>query len=471
MKIKKSIKYITIFLFVVSNVITLTAQLNIGDPGVTFDNTKNDPKYPFMQEWQKSGVEGGVPLRNSIPIKKELNPTNSDGLQNAIDNLNTNGEPSVILLKNGTYTIDKTIQLKSNVVLRGESRENVKLNVTIRYQRQRFEHKGALVLDDVEYVGIENLTMEYIPEKAITIYDDRNVDRNKWCGDRCFGNDPDGIKNMYVSFVMIEKKSENCWIDSCTLKNSGSNPININGNHNTFRNNFVDAAYNKGGGGAAYYAINGDYNLIVNERVRRIRHFAIQVGAKYNVVYDCDFEVDINFHNGDDGFNLIENNKIKSEQWRSWGAFASGGSQFGHKSPGKNNIIFNNEVSGKNNSERFSSVTKVFVFDQYSNPRELSPNPPSGGTFYPVVLDVTTLSTEDLVKDTTVKIYPNPFTAEFTVKNMEENSVVQVFSINGRLIVEKKIEEGNKIDLGNELRSRGIYFLRYNSQTFKIVKE
>ena len=470
MKIKKSIKYLIIFLVAVTNSNFINAQLNIGDPGVTFDNSKNDPAYPFMQEWQKSGVEGGVPFSSSIPVKLEVNPTDSDGLQSAIDNLNTNGELSVILLKNGTYDIDKTIQLKSNIILRGESRDNVKLDVTIRYQRRRFEHEGAFVLDEVEHVGIENLTMEYIPERPITIYDDRNVDRNRWCGNRCFGNDPDGLRNMYVSFIMIEKKSKNCWVDSCTLKNSGSNPINVNGRNNTFRNNFIDAAYNKGSGGAAYYAINGDYNLIVNERVRRIRHFSIQLGAKYNVVYGCDFEVDINFHNGDDGFNLIENNKVKSEQWRSWGAFASGGSQYGHKPPGENNIIFNNEVSGKNNSSRFSSVTKVFVFDQYSNPRELSSTPPSGGTFYPFVLNSNTLGTEDFVKNNEVKMFPNPFITELNIMNAQQDGLVEIFSIGGKLLIDKKVTVGESIQVGKELQS-GFYLLRYNNEVFKIIKK
>jgi len=106
----KQLQYFLLVLLTVS-VSKNYAQLKIGDPGITFDNSKNDPDYPFMEEWQKAGVENGIPARNTLTIKRELNSTDSDGIQNAINNLNTNGEISVILLKNGTYSIDKTVNI------------------------------------------------------------------------------------------------------------------------------------------------------------------------------------------------------------------------------------------------------------------------------------------------------------------------------------------------------------------------
>ncbi len=356
----------------------------IGDPNLSFDNSKNDPAYPYMSEWQKAGVQGGIPFRSSIPIKRRIDPTNSDGIQRAIDQTNTDGRPSVILLRRGTYTVDKPLKMKSNIILRGEDKNGVKLNVTIRSNGNR--SRTALEFRNVSKAALEDMSFEYIPPKSITLYDDRNVDRNKFCGDRCFGNNPGGERNMYVSFLKMDRGTKNCWVDNCNFKNSGTDPFEISANNNTFRRNFVDACFNKGGGGNGYYDIKGDYNLITDERVRRIRHFAIQNGAKYNVVIGCNFEVDVNFHNGDDGFNLVEGNVIKSERWRSWGAFASGGARFGHDRPGNNNIIFNNESSGRGSSADFSSDRKVFVFDQYSEPRLLNNNPPRGNTFYPVIL-------------------------------------------------------------------------------------
>ncbi|MDO6759009.1 T9SS type A sorting domain-containing protein [Tamlana sp. 2_MG-2023] len=360
------------------------AQKSIGDAGVSFDNSLNDPLYPFMNEWQKSGVEGGIPEKNSLPILLHLNPTNSEGIQNAINQLNTNGSPGVILLKKGTYQIDKPIHLKSNVILRGEAKEDVHLQVTIRSNGTNDEQ--SFIFSNVNKSGLEDLFFEYIPERNITIYDDRNMPTSSYCGDPCFSNSPDGLQNMYVSFVTIENDSKNCWVNNCIFKNAGSDPLEIRGDHNTFRNNFIDACFNKGGGGNGYYDIRGNYNLFYNEKVRRIRHFTIQQKAKYNVVIACDLEVDVNFHNGDEGYNLVEANKIHSDWWRSWSAFASGGSQCGHDKPGPNNIIFNNILSGKNNPERFGGSDKVFVFDQYSEPRLLRNTPPTGSTFYPVVL-------------------------------------------------------------------------------------
>ncbi len=376
-------RYLVIFLFL--NLFIFVNAQQIGDQGMTFDNSKFDNAYPFMREWQKAGVEGGIPYRSNVSVQRQISPTNSDGIQRAIDALNTSGNPSVIFLKNGTYTIDKPIKMKSNVILRGENKNEVLLRVVLRSDGNR--SRTALEFRNVSRSALEDLSFEYIPPKSITLYDDRNVPLNQFCGDRCFGNNPAGERNMYVSFLKMDRGTKNCWVDNCNFKNSGTDPFEISANHNTFRKNFIDACFNKGGGGNGYYDIKGDYNLIVNEKVRRIRHFAIQNGAKYNVVIACDFEVDVNFHNGDDGFNLIEGNTIKSERWRSWGAFASGGARFGHDKPGNNNIVFNNVTSGRGSSADFSSSSKVFVFDQYKEPRLLNNNPPRGNTFYPFVLN------------------------------------------------------------------------------------
>ncbi len=377
------IKYFGFFVIVVC-FNTLKAQ-QIGDQGIQFDSTKNDPAYPFMIEWQKAGVEDGIPLQCINQPQIEIDPTDTDGIQQAIDNSLTNNDLFVILLKNGVYDIDKPIRMKSNIILRGESKEGVKLNVTIR-------SNGNNTITSTEFTNIqnaalENLSFEYLPPMDIKLYDDSNVPRNAFCGDMCFNNNPNGIDNMYVSFVEMLGTTKNCWVDNCNFKNAGTDPVEIRADHNTFRNNFIDGAFNRGGGGNAYYDITGNHNLITNERVRRIRHFAIQLGAKYNVVTQCDIEVDVNFHNGDDGFNLVENNNVKSEQWRSWAAFATGNIRFGHEEPGENNIIFNNRASGRGNSSLFSSRRSVFVFDQYVEPRLLTSTPPSGNTFYPVILE------------------------------------------------------------------------------------
>lgn len=467
-KIAYSIKlFLSVTLFIHS-ICHLKAQ-QIGDPGLEFDNTKNDPNYPFMIEWQNAGVEGGVPNRSSNLTKASISPTNSDGIQQAINNANTQNKPFVILLKKGTYTIDKPIRMRSNIILRGEDKNEVKLNVSIRSNGNRTI--TSIAFNNITKAALEDLTFEYMPPQPIMLYDDTNVPRNTFCGDRCFNNNPEGINNMYVSFVKMDGATTNCWVENCNFKNSGTDPIEIKANHNTFRNNFVDGAFNRGGGGNAYYDITGDYNLITNERVRRIRHFAIQLGAKYNVVIGCNLEVDVNFHNRDDGFNLVENNIIKSERWRSWGAFASGATRFGHDKPGSNNIIFNNNTSGRGNSVNFSTDQKVFVFDQFMEPRLLRNTPPLGNTFYPIILESeANLSTEEFLDvNKKITIYPNPvtMTSLVTINNLKGESISLIDSA-GNILKTISIPSSNyKLDTSNLVT--GIYFIKNNYSTIKLI--
>ena len=461
----KSILLVTLF---INSFFYLQAQ-QIGDPGLEFDNTKNDPNYPFMIEWQNAGVEGGVPNRSSNSTKASISPTNSDGIQQAINTAITQNKPFVILLKKGIYIIDKPIRMRSNIILRGEDKNDVKLNVSIRSNANRTI--SSIAFNNITKAALEDLTFEYMPPQPIMLYDDTNVPRNTFCGDRCFNNNPEGINNMYVSFVKMDGATTNCWVQNCNFKNSGTDPLEIRANHNTFRNNFVDGAFNRGGGGNAYYDITGDYNLITNEKVRRIRHFAIQLGAKYNVVIGCNLEVDVNFHNKDDGFNLVENNTIKSERWRSWGAFASGATRFGHDKPGSNNIIFNNNTSGRGNSADFSTDQKVFVFDQFMEPRLLINTPPLGGTFYPIILEnESNLSTEDFLKtNKKFTVYPNPTSnASMVTFNNLKNKTINLIDSTGKVLKTINISSSNyKLDTSN--LSAGIYFIKNDSNIAKLI--
>jgi hypothetical protein len=67
----------------------------LGDPGWTFDESRFDPRFPAMREWARAGVEGGIPLRRSLPIKKRLQP--GDDLQAAINAVATQGGGVILL--------------------------------------------------------------------------------------------------------------------------------------------------------------------------------------------------------------------------------------------------------------------------------------------------------------------------------------------------------------------------------------
>ncbi len=351
----------------------------IGDPGWEFDNSKFDRRYPDMRIWATAGVQGGIPLRNNFRNRVEIGP--NDDIQKAIDQMSNRSGGGVVLLKNGTYNLGtKTFRMKSNVRLRGQSKNGVKLRSRLRETNNRRE-KILFVFNGVKRAGLEDLSVELVLPSGTVINDDRNNPTNRHCGN-CWKNNPSGKNNLYVQFIDISRNTENSWIDNCVFRNSGTNPIEVNGKHITCRNNVFDTSANKGGGGEGYYLIQGQNGLYYNETVKRLRHFVLQGAARYNVVYECDLEVDVNFHNGDRGNNLIEKNKITSLRWRSWNAFATGGARFGHDEPGPNNIIYNNDATDRDGRKRRSGSNKVYTFRGYGDPSELSNSRPSGGTLY-----------------------------------------------------------------------------------------
>ncbi len=332
--------------------------------------------YPIIKEFLQAGVIGGIP-ENLIIVNTIDNNSN---IQNAIDNASQNGG-GVILLNPGVYTISSTIFLKSNVVLRGVNQSTVVLESTIRSTWSQGK-KNTITFDNVSNSGIENLTILY----KVDGYDP--VDRldwldGGWCGD-CFQNDPHGINDLYVRQVAISNSSKNCWVSGCKILKSGTDPILLSGNHNTLQNNFIDRCYNKGGSGNGYYDVRGDYNLIKNDTIKRVRHFAIQQGAEFNVIVNCYIEGDVNFHNKDDGNNLLENNKIYLPTWHGWDIFGTGGAIYGHAPPGLGNILFNNITNYKNTGARYSEDGVIYTFTDYGAPDATTWVMPACDTFYPI---------------------------------------------------------------------------------------
>ncbi len=321
--------------------------------------------YSEIKEWAKAGRRGGIPSVSNI--KERLNP--GANIQNAINR----GGSGVILLKNGTYTINRTINLKSGVVLRGQSKNGVKLSVKMKNGRALVFGRG------VKNAGLENMRVVYEalsnpPKEYRTGFRD-----GRFCRE-CFQNDFPRNKN-----TLLRLDGDDNWVDNVDFINSGSDPVEIFGKHNTFRNSLVDNCYNKGGGGEGYFDIRGDYNLVIGSTVRKIRHFAIQNGAAYNVIFKNKLEVDINFHNGDDGHNLIEQNSIIRPSWHTWGVFATGGARYGHDKPGPRNIIVNNTTFDyRENKTEFSSSNVVYTYKNYGEPDKTNWRMPSCGSFYAV---------------------------------------------------------------------------------------
>jgi hypothetical protein len=318
----------------------------IGDPGWIFDESRYDSRFTEMREWAKAGVEGGIPLRGALPVRKRLKA--GDDLQPAIDQVAAQGG-GVILLSPGDYRIDRTIHLKSRVVLRGTSKE-ISI-VKIRMKAPFFKVSGgksatAIEVNHAERVGFEDLTIRYA---AVDFEPMDKSDFNAPWDRNAFHADETRDDQLFVH-MLIFTDSRNCWVDNCNLLWAGAHPLGMsNCRHMTMRDNFIDRAYIKtdsmhGG----YYGIWAtSYSLFYNETVRRIRHFALMLpGCRYNVVYQCDLEVDVNFHDADDGRNLVEKSRLATPVWHSWDAIGIG-VPGKHRPPGPRNFLYDNTVVSK----------------------------------------------------------------------------------------------------------------------------
>lgn len=352
-------------------------QCQYGDPCMVADSGCFDAAYPAINHWVTAGVTGGIP--ENLTIVNTLNP--GDDLQAAIDNANTSGG-GVVLLNAGIYAIGTTLNMRSNVVLRGVDSASVRLESTIRSTWAQGK-KNTIQFVGVTNAGLEDLTIYYRVDGNEPI-DRPGLQNGGYC-DSCFQNDPHGANNLYVRQVEINVGSSNCWLDGCQILKSGTDPVYIRGNHNTVRNCSVDRSYNKGGSGNGYVDIRGDYNLFVGNSIRRIRHFTLHLGAQYNVVFENYLEVDVNFHNGDAGSNLIEQNTVYIPSWRGWDVFSPGAAGL-HAPPGPGNIMVNNDTDYRWFGPRYNGQDNIYTFDTLAPPVLTTWTMPPCGTFYPMII-------------------------------------------------------------------------------------
>lgn len=361
----------------------LPAQKLIGGDDSYFAEELYDSNYPMMKEWAKSGVEGGIPSRDKTPVKTVI--SSGDDLAGAIDKVAKAGG-GVLLLRSGDYLLKNTLRMPSQVILRGEHRDSVRVLVDMHgyHFKTKKPMTAAISFDKVERSGIEDLTIKYVtpdfePLDKQHVYEpwDKNVFHVREMRDT----------TLFVEMIWINE-SRNCWVDNCQILWSGSDAIRINkSEHITCRRNYIDRSYNKCDGGMGYYNImRSKYILTCYEKVRRIRHYAIHINSKYCVAIHNDFEVDVNFHSGDDGYNLVEDNRIIIPVWHSWHCFQLGAPRQ-HQPAGKWNIIYNNQTYYKLDGPEFAKPDIVYMMnDQFggSNVVETDLKSPKGNTFYPV---------------------------------------------------------------------------------------
>ncbi|MCU0341378.1 MAG: right-handed parallel beta-helix repeat-containing protein [Spirosomaceae bacterium] len=370
----------------------VSQQPQIGDAGWIFDESRYDVRFPNMKEWAKAGVQGGIPPRGKLPVKQKISP--KDNLQMAIDQVAAEGG-GVILLTKGDYLITQTISLKSGVVLRGEDKNQTILKVTMKKMFFKYAPDGkqltAIEVNDAERVGFEDLTIRYA---AVDFEPYDKNDFNAAWDRRVFHEHETRDTTLFVH-LLIFRRCRNAWVDNCNLLWAGAHPLGLGEcEHITCRNNFIDRAYvKKDSFHGGYYGCWGSrYCLFYNEKVRRIRHFAMMnKGAAYNVVYRCDFETDVNFHHEDDGHNLVEQCRIATPVWHSWDAIGVGAANK-HRPPGPGNLLLNNEAISKGVAgydRKMGAAQPNVVYEVVSQflPSKVfihSNTPPVGGTLYAI---------------------------------------------------------------------------------------
>ena len=101
----------------------------------------------------------------------------------------------------------------------------------------------------------------------------------------------------------------------------GSNPIYLHNSKNIQMNNIkVLESLNKGKGGNGYIRFSKTFDSkLSNCYVEGIRHLVFQWGSSRNIVENCYFKVDINFHGGFDRNNIVKNCTIdlpKNHPWK-----------------------------------------------------------------------------------------------------------------------------------------------------------
>ncbi|WP_375324220.1 hypothetical protein [Flagellimonas sp. GZD32] len=361
-----------------------TDDCDFGGDCMYVDASCMDSSYPSIYEFVTAGVQGGIP--SNLEVKSTITPR--DNIQTAIDQVYSQGGGTIILTP-GTYSVTSTINMRSNVVLRGTSEDEVIIESHLRAPSGWNNKKNTFLFEDTSYSGLEHLTILFKVD-GLEPRDRPSLVDGGWCSD-CYTNDPDGYDDLHVRQVYFSGSSTNNWISHSRILKSGNDPISVSGDHNTIRNTIIDQAYNKGGGGNGYVLITGDHNLFVNNTVKRIRHISIERGAEYNVIFKNYIEVDINFHDGDDGNNLIEQNEINIPSWHSWPVIETGRATYGHASPGAENIIVNNiaddlRLNQLNTGELYSKSNTIFTLEGFNPDGVVETNwsMPTCNTFYPV---------------------------------------------------------------------------------------
>lgn len=300
-----------------------------------------------MSEWSSHWQHVGAQVDFSQPQSRWVKLAIHDDLQFTCDSTSAAGG-GLLYLKSGTYALDSTLFVPSNISILGDTTGTTTLITKMAgyFTNDPNLTVAMIIFENTVGSKIENVTLKYVRSNDEPISGASFI--SPW-DNTVFTNDPNGDTSLYVGLIGF-KNAYNCLVKNCQLINAGTDPIFISQSKNiSVKNCVIEGSYNKGGKGNGYFNIDdsSSYILVKNNDIRKIRHLAIQNGAHHNVVYQNYLEVDINFHNGDAGYNLIEKNTIRIPEWHGWHPFSAGSASL-HAPPGAFNILFDNQTQYKN---------------------------------------------------------------------------------------------------------------------------
>lgn len=76
---------------------------------------------------------------------------------------------------------------------------------------------------------------------------------------------------------------------------------------------------------------------------------------------------------------------------------------------------------------------------------------------------------EDVVSDDNINIYPNPASNNFKLSNIKPNSLISIYSLDGRLLINQYNSSDQYIYIDN--LQKGLYIVKVENKTFKLIKQ
>jgi len=239
------------------------AIVRVGDPDSVFDPSRYDENFPKIKEWVKAGVAGGIPPRRDRPPTVDVRL--GDDIQKAIDSAAEKG--GVVQLDSGTFKLSKSLNLKSNVILRGNGVESTVLEMPLAAKKG--DDFCALKLYNIRRAGLEDFTLRFPAE---------------W--------DLQAIK-MNMNFGIALQLSEDCWVDNCRIAYCDSFALSVSRcKRVTLRDILVRGAVNRTGSAFNFSVIDNQGVLGTNLAVFDTRYFSLGWN-KNSVFLNCYLHKDV----------------------------------------------------------------------------------------------------------------------------------------------------------------------------------